>query len=328
MTSSIDNKDKQNKEKVQSNKKSIMVTITLIYLAVVAALYIYAYVIPDITGALTKTYIVQSDTFTTKMHASCVVVRDEIVYNAEYNGSTNYYVEESEKTRINTRVVDIYSSDQSKHSLYCKKTGFVSYYSDGYEGLLTPATIIDMEPSSYLSIGESTESKKTSSVVKGDFLYKLVDGSAWYLMIPVEEGNLSKFRAGSKLNIALADGTSFSASVYKILGESSFAVMAKVTSYYPDFAKYRVLDVDIITKETYGLVVPKTAVVNNDAGKAGVYVLGTDGEYHFTRILILEEDGDNILIQESEFTETLEDGTTKGILSVDLYDEIKRDAND
>jgi len=321
-------KDQQNNGKLKDKKKQFLITATIVYLAVITVLYIYAYVIPSITGALTKTYIVQADTFQTKYHASCIVVRDEIVYSADYSGTTTYYIEESEKTRINTRIADIYSADQVKHSMYCKKTGFVSYYSDGYESLLSPTTVLDMDPASYFSLTENTESKKASSLSKGGFVYKLVDGSAWYLMIPVDENSVANYRAGSNLNIKLADGTSFSASVYKILGEESFAVMAKVTSYYPDFAKYRVLDVDIITKETSGLVIPKSSITTNADGKQGVYVLGTDGEYHFTRILVLEEDGDNILIKESEFTETLEDGTTKGILSVDLYDEIKRDANE
>lgn len=303
----------------------LYITIIISFLIIIAALYVFAFVIPDISGALTPTYIVKNATIETSYKVECVVVRDEIPYFSENGGNVTYYIEESEKTRINTRIVDIYNGS-SKNSMYCKKTGFVSYFYDGYEQVLTPETVVDMDPNSYLEIIEQTESKTNDKISRGDFVYKLVDGSAWYLMIPVNEEQLKTFRMGANLNIYLEDGTNFTAVSQRVLGEDSFVVMAKVTSYYPDFAKFRKLNVKVVTSETYGLLIPNTAITTNDDGKEGVFVLGTDGEYHFTRIQTLLVDGENTLVKESQFTEYYEDGTSKQILSLDLYDEIKRNA--
>ena len=110
----------------------------------------------------------------------------------------------------------------------------------------------------------------------------------------------------------------------RVIGYDSLAVMAKVLSYYPEFCQKRILDVKVSTKQTKGLEVPVTAVAyEND--KAGVYVLGTDGEYHFTRVLILDEKDGSYAVAEDQFEETQEDGSVKIISSISLYDEIKRD---
>ena len=304
--------------------RKLFFTISIIFLAIVAVLYIYAFVIPDISGALTPTYIVNNGSVITSYEEECIVIRDEITYFGDYTGTISYYVDESEKTRINTRVADIYASE--KHGMYCKKTGFVSYYFDGYEETLSPSRVLEMDPASYLGIEDVSSSKKTESVSKGDFIYKLVDGSAWYLMIPVSEEQLKSFKMGSQLNIILEDGTSFTATSERVIGDETKVVMAKVTSYYPDFAKYRKLKVKVVTNETTGLLIPNTSIAKNEEGKEGVFVLGTDGEYHFTRIKVLIVDGDYSVVKENEFTEYYDDGTNRIISSLDLYDEIKRDA--
>lgn len=301
--------------------RKILITVIIIFLVLIAVLYAVLYLIPDITGSLTQTYVVNYGKMETSYRGRCVVVRDETCYRSDYTGTISRYIDESEKTRIGTRIADIYSGGD-KHAYYCKKTGFVSYYYDGLEETLTPETVLEMDPSEYMNTEAVSESISEDSVEEDDFVYKLVDGGAWYVMLPVTADQLETFSMGNNLNLVLEDGTVLKASAQKVVGTDTMAVMARVLSYYPDFAKVRTLDVKIVTRETEGLELPKTAIEYNEEGNPGVYVLGTDGEYHFTRIQILDEQNNSVLVTEEQFPVTLEDGSEKIISTVYLYDEI------
>jgi putative membrane fusion protein len=172
-----------------------------------------------------------------------------------------------------------------------------------------------------------SRSTEANSVSPGDFLYKVVDGENWYLILPVNEEQLSSFRIGSNIEVLLDDGTVLKAEAERVLGSDKLSVMAKVLSYYPDFCKVRTLQARVSTKQTKGLEIPVTAVAYRD-GKAGVFVLGTDGEYHFTRVEILDRNEESYAVSEDRFTELQDDGTEKVIQSVSLYDEILRDVGE
>ena len=304
-------------------KRALLITIAIIYFVIAAGLYIFVYLIPHINGVLTPTYIVNSINMDNYYYGKAIVVRDETCIYSDATGSVTYYVTESEKTRIGTRVADIYTSND-RIGLFCPVTGFVSYYHDGLEDSLTPESVMGMDPSEFLNISASPVSSEKSAALPGDFIYKIVDGGSWYLMLPVTEEQLLTFRIGSNIEIVLDDGTVLTAEAERVIGYDSLAVMAKVLSYYPEFCQKRILDVKVSTKQTKGLEVPVTAVAyEND--KAGVYVLGTDGEYHFTRVLILDEKDGSYAVAEDQFEETQEDGSVKIISSISLYDEIKRD---
>ena len=144
-------------------------------------------------------------------------------------------------------------------------------------------------------------------------------------MLPVTEEQLQTFRIGSNIEIILEDGTTLTCEAERVLGSEKLSVMAKVLSYYPDFCKVRTLQARVSTRQTRGLEIPVTSVAYEDE-KPGVYVLGTDGEYHFTRVQILDEQYGSYAVTENQFTEMQADGTEKTVYSVSLYDEILRDA--
>ena len=308
----------------KKKKRTLLIVLLIAYIVVAAGLYVFVYFIPDINGALTSTYIVNSINMDNYYNGVAIVVRNESCIYSDYSGNITYYVGESEKTRIGTRVADIYTSDD-RVGLFCPVTGFVSYYQDGYEEILSPESVMAMDPSEYENIRANIISTVKSSVSAGDFVYKVVDGGSWYLMLPITEEQLLNFRIGSDIEILLEDGTVLKANAERVLGDKNLSVMAKVLSYYPEFCQKRTLQAKVSTKQTKGLEVPVTAVAYVD-DKPGVYVLGTDGEYHFTRIEILDESNGSYAVTENQFTERLSDGTEKIIYSISLYDEIIRDA--
>ena len=311
---------------MKNKKRTLLITISIIYLVIAAGLYAFVYLIPHINVALTPTYIVNSVVMDNFYYGKAIVVRYEQCVYSDYSGNVSYYIEESEKTRIGTKVADIYTPSD-KIGQYCPVTGFVSYYQDGYEDVLDPEKILDMDPGEYLNLNGVSRSTEANSVSPGDFLYKVVDGENWYLILPVNEEQLKSFRIGSNIEVLLDDGTVLKAEAERVLGSDKLSVMAKVLSYYPDFCKVRTLQARVSTKQTKGLEIPVTAVAYRD-GKAGVFVLGTDGEYHFTRVEILDRNEESYAVSEDRFTELQDDGTEKVIQSVSLYDEILRDVGE
>ena len=306
-------------------KRNFWITISLVYVVVVIALYVFVYLIPHISDALTSTYTVNSIDMDNYYYGKAIVIRDENCVYSPDTGSLSYYVTESEKTRIGTRVADIYSSDD-RTGLFCPVTGFVSFYQDGYEEILTPSTVFQLDPKEYFNIEAIPVSSEKAYVSAGDFVYKVVDGGSWYLMLPITEEQLQTFRIGSNIEVLLEDGTVLAAEAERVLGDETLAVMAKVLSYYPDFCKMRTLQARVSTKQTKGLGVPVTSVEYID-GNPGVYVLGTDGGYHFTRVEILDEKDGFYAVREDQFTEVRSDGSEITVYSISLYDEILRDVS-
>ena len=309
----------------KSKKRTLLITLFIIYFVIAAGLYVFVYLIPGISEAMAPTYVVRSVNMDNYYYGKAIVVRNEQCVYSGYSGSLTYYGGESEKTRIGTRVADIYTSDD-RAGLFCPVTGFVSYYRDGYEEILDPESVMGMDPKEYLELEVTSSAADRSNVSAGDFVYKVVDGGSWYMMLPVTEEQLQTFRIGSEIQILLDDGTALTAEAERVLGNGTLSVMAKVLSYYPDFCKVRTLHVRVSTRQTKGLEVPVSAVTYED-GKPGVYVLGTDGEYHFTRIQILDEQDGRYAVSENQFTEMLPDGSEKTVYSVSLYDEILRDVS-
>ena len=312
---------------VGKKKRNLIIAFAIIYAVIAAGLYVFVYLIPHISGVLTTTYIVKAVNMDNYYNGTAIVVRDETCVFGNASGTVTYYVNESEKTRVGTRVADIYTSND-RIGLFCPVTGFVSFYYDGYEDVLTPTSVLTMDPAEYPDIQNHLISTEKTGVEAGDFIYKVVDGGNWYLLLTVTEEQLQTFRIGSNIEVLLEDGTVLTAEAERVLGRDKLAVMAKVLSYYPDFCKKRTLNARVSTKQTKGLGIPVTSVAYDEEEKPGVYVLGTDGEYHFTRVNILDEKDGNYAVSEDQFTELQSDGSEKTIYSISLYDEIIRDVSE
>ena len=296
---------------METKKRRWPIVIFIIFILAVAALYICLYLLPQISESLKPTAVVQYDKVEITDDVHCIVVRDEQLVCAERSGNISYYSNETEKTRKGYTVADVYTGG-NKYSLNCPSTGFVSYYTDGYEDYFVPSKLGELNIDDYKDLVLEPENSVKNEVQKGDPVYKLITSNTWYFLMIVSESELSQYSINSKVSIKLSDETKIDATVTRFLGEGeSRAVLCSTKSFYQDFAKLRTLDVTVITKSYEGLSFPKTAVTVVD-GKTGVYVLGLDDEYSFKEIEILTEYGEHYLAAEGQ--------------SLRLYDEILRNA--
>jgi len=296
---------------MENKKKRWPVVVFIIFILVIAALYVYLYLIPDISGSLTETYTVIYGNVEKTDDARCIVAREEKVYTAPKTGSLSYYSKENEKTRKNFTVADVYSADV-KESLKAETTGFVSYYLDGFENYFVPENLGSLNVDDYCDLEITPENTVRSETSIGEGVYKLITSNTWYLLLVVPESELNQYSINSSVKIKIDENTQVLATAYRFLGTGeNRVVVCSTKDFYEDFAKLRTINVTVVTKSYSGLVVPKTAIATVDE-KQGVYVLGIDEEYSFKEVQILTETEESVLVSEGE--------------SLRLYDEILRDS--
>lgn len=319
-----ENSDKIVDVKRYKHNNKMIAAVTVFVLACVG-LYSYIYVIPGITGALTRTAVISYGNLKVTDQARAFIVRDEIVFSANQSGSISYYVEEGLKTRKGTKVLDIYPSSGSATGYTCPSTGIVSYYIDGYESQFTPETINNMEFSELQELNVTPEDTKRAKAERSEPLYKLIVSDDWYIVVLVSEANVHKYAVDSKVSIAL-DGTTIDGYTMELLQKAEgWLAILKTDRYYKDFASLRQADVTVTTQDYQGLIVPNTAIAQKD-GQSGVFVKDLTGDYHFTRIKVVTTDGKYSLVSSSYFHETDDEGLQTKVSTVEIYDEVLRNA--
>ncbi len=306
-----------------NKRRTALVVIGIIYIAICVGLYVYLYTIPNITGAMTPTETITYGRMKIDRQAECFVVRSEELVYSQDTGNVSYYVDENIKTRRGQKVLDIYTASGSV-AYYMPRTGVVSYYTDGFEDLLTPGAIELLDPEALTSLEFPVSEIKPASVEKGDALYKLIDSDVWYMVLVVPSEDLPNYSTGAAVTVTFSEGEA-GGDVYGIYerGESAMVVV-KTGRYFDFFTKLRRETVTVTAKDSSGLIVPNSAICTVD-GYRGVYVVEVDGGYTFTRVNVLFSDGERSLVSSDYFNERGADGTTSRVNSVSVYDEILKE---
>jgi putative membrane fusion protein len=317
-----ENSGKISEAKQDKKNKKTIVTIT-VFILLCASLYIYIYVIPGISGALTRTAIISYGNLKVSDETTGFLVRNEVVLSANQSGSISYYVEEGLKTRKGTKVLDIYPSSGTPAGYACPSTGVVSYYIDGYEAYFTPENISNLEFSKLQEMDISLENTSRSKTGRTEPLYKLILDDVWYIVVLVSENNVDKYTLDSKVTIEFGDGNVDGYTTALIQKSAGWLAIVKTDKYYKNFAKIRQASITVITEDYQGLIVPNTAITEEN-GQPGVYVKDLAGDYHFTRIKAITTDGNYSLVHSAYFYETDSQGAQIKIYTVEIYDEILR----
>lgn len=308
----------------------------LLYIIVLIVLGIITELVPEVTGALTKTEILQYENMQITDEVTCYFVRKETVHLASNAGAINYYIEDGVKVRKNTKILDIApqsaGSDTSKYAdivtrlgssdvtltqMNSAQNGIVSYYVDGYEGYFTPEK---MDSIKYKDI-EDTKIKPVNltrkNTLAGEPLFKICEGNYWYMLAWVDPGNISKYEVGNSVKVDLPLGQ-IKANIEKLVDQGDhWLVIMKTTMYYEDFAKIRSANANIITQDYSGIKVRNSSMTTKD-GVVGVYIKSKNGDFVFKPVKIITSDGDYSLVYVSSFYD--KDG--KEVKTVEIYDEI------
>ena len=306
--------------------KGLLILAIILFLGAFAALYMYIYVMPQISGALARTEIVTYGKMEVFDEVPCLFVRSEEVVYAQQAGNISYYAEETEKDRKDAKVLDVYPAGGSAQAYYCGKNGIVSYYLDGWEEKLYPEAIADLTLSEFEELDIKPENSVRESTEKDEPLFKVVTSDTWYIVFPIPMEKLSQYKEGYSVTLVFDDGE-VTGKVDDIIGtEDTKLIAVSCKKFYANFAKIRQTTGRIITSSYEGLSVPTSAVATVD-GQQGVYIKNLSNDYDFVPIEILTADDERTLITPDSFTIEDENGESKKVSSVSLYDEVLRDAS-
>ncbi len=306
------------------HRKKLMAVGLLLFI-VCALLYIYIYKVPEITGALTPTVIVEYGEMKISKKVSAVIVRDERVYPAEIAGSVSYYVDNNTKTRKGTKICDIYGAETKR--VLCPETGVVSYYFDGYESVLTPDTLADIDTLVPVEGGIEVSYLYKDELSQSEALYKLIRGERWYAAIVVPNEELGLYQDGAPVRLEF-ESSSVDAFISKIIVKDSESIVVTATSkYFKDYDRLRCCELELVLRDDKGLIVPNSAISSID-GNTGVFVKKIDGKYKFERVKVINSDGENSVVYADSFSVLREDGLTDTVPSISIYDEILKDASE
>ena len=310
--------------------------LIIIYVLIIVALGIITITIPQVTGALTKTEILQYENMRITDNVTCYVVRNEAVHMAPSAGKLNYYIDDGIKVRKNVRILDIVPgdtySDESKYTdiitriensevvlrqVTSANNGIVSYFMDGYEGYFTPEKMTTLDYETTKKQEFKTVNLTRGSALKGEPIFKVCQSNLWYLIAWIDTENISKYEVGKSVEIQLPRGE-LDALVDQIIDQGDkWLVIMRTTRYYEDFAKIRSADVEIVTQEYNGIKIRNSSITTED-GKAGVYVKTKNGDFVFRPIKVITSDGDYSLVWSSKFY----DAEGQEVITVEVYDEI------
>ena len=309
---------------MKKNKKgNRYIAGVVVFLAACIGLYVFIYVIPDISGALARTAIVSYGNLRVTDETEAYLVRNEIVLTAGQTGSASYYVDEGVKTRKGTKILDIYPSSGNPTGYYCGYTGVVSYYIDGYEAYFSPERVGELEPAELATLAIEPENTKRDQIIAGEPLYKIVLDDVWYAAIPVTEDRLFKYTTGPAVTLEFGEESVSAVTTDLVRKQEGWLAVIRTDKYYEPFASLRKTPVTVVTEDYQGLIVPNTAITMEE-GLEGVYVKDLTGEFDFTRIKVITTDGKDSLVYSGSFQETDSNGDTVKVSTVEIYDEILR----
>ncbi len=300
-------------------KKRIKIKKILLYLFVISVLGLAGiiYVYPMLTGALTRTSIVEYGNLKVSAVETCYFVRDEEVVQASSSGSIQYYYEEGELARKGTKVADILSRGEGYTA---QDNCLISYYIDGFEDMFGIGNIASLKREKVEAIEAEPENIRRESAIAGEPLYKTVDNSAWYVAIWAEPENVIKYEKGKTVYINLPLGEVKGTTHDIIDTGDSWLVLMKFSRYYEDMPKIRKIEAEIITSDYEGLIIANRSITTLE-GRTGVYVKDISGEFVFTPVSVLASDGEYSLVEGSYFLEKDGDNSQK-VQTVNAYDEI------
>ncbi len=205
-----------------------------------------------------------------------------------------------------------------------QKPGIVSYMLDGYESELSPYTMTLLDQSKAASIEAQTSDVSRKTTRYGEPLFKIVDNSAWYAIMWIDEKDLGKYSEGNSVSLKLPDGDADGEIIKVSENEGEIMVIMEFQTYSSNIASLRKVQTEIVTSDYSGLMI-KNSFIGSEDGVTGVYVVEITGESKFVPVKIKATDGEYSLVESGtyyEYDETT--GESIKFDTIEVYDEIEK----
>ena len=283
------------------------------------------YIVPQVSDIFVETYTAEYGTLQVEDKTTCLFVRNETVYRADRSGSVNREVSRGRLMRSGAHIVSV-----ADIAFYSDRKGLVSYYYDGLEETYTPETMENLRSSVLTSIkdseGHQVQKAPKETAAAGDVIFKIVDNQKWYLVCWIDRDAAERYRDGAAVTVEFppekegGEPVRIEMAVEGLQPQSGETeVILGCNRYYEEFDRHRILDCSLITSNTSGILLETESIVEEE-GQKGVYVVDKLGDYHFTPVRILDQDGSVTVVEKNYFY----DAEGNSVKTVKNYDEILR----
>ncbi|MDR3072172.1 MAG: hypothetical protein LBU41_01630 [Clostridiales Family XIII bacterium] len=293
--------------------------IIIIFLVVVAILYIAIYGVPKIQGLMEKTQILEYGELPVSDNAEVLILRTESLYMADVSGNVDYLTEEGTKVRSGIALVNINpapapetqteedgkETEEPKETVYqaisviagdsaienpgnlAQFTGVFSTYADGYEQKYNATAIGSLKRKDLEAVFLEPMDLRREYVYKGEPIYKITDNTVWHMVywIKEKESHAEDYNVGDVVQVILGKAT-VNASIESVEKESGYYKIVLLSDvFYEDLPKVRKVEAEIRFGEYEGLIVDEECVTERD-GQKGVFVKQRSGSFEWTPIQV------------------------------------------
>lgn len=183
---------------------------------------------------------------------------------------------------------------QNTEVVRADKAGVFSGVVDGYEGLLTADTVKSLVPSQLDSLASNAPAKETAAVGK------LITDTRWYFVCSVSEEQSRRLTEGNQYIVRFsrdwAGEVSMRVEQVGLAENGRVPIVFSSTHYLSETTLLRRQSVDIVYSSITGIRVPKNALVQNEEGQWGVWVV-VSAQAEFKPITVVGDDEDYYLVQ-------------------------------
>lgn len=309
-----------NTDKKKNNSKAKIYILG--FLLLFAVLYVYIYIVPQVSDIFVDTYVAEYGTLESATPAECLFVRDEQVYTASAAGTVKKVISQGKLVRKGTKVATIGGS-----ACYTEERGVISYFYDGLEQTLTPDKLDSITIESLEKAKEAdfeVKNCKSKSAEAGDKLFKVVDNKEWYLVTWLTAEDAEEITEGKSVSVDFNDGICLKMKVKSVTTEAEKQkIVLACNRYYEFFDKYRIRDCRLIKSSRTGILLESSSIIEEE-GQKGVYVKDKFGNYNFTPVSILGSEGGMTAVEKNYYYDA--EGQT--VATVKNYDEILKVKNE
>lgn len=296
-------------------------------------LMIIIYVVPGVGNLMKVSYVAEYGELSIYDDTTGYMVRNESVYEAIANGKLNRLSKEGELIRKGTAAVEVSDGKEPEESDEFTKVknklkgkmisvadykvtegGLVSYYVDGMESKLTLKYAKSADEKFFSSLDNIEAIKLPESTVhKGYPLFKIVDGTKWYIVAFVRNGSAKKYEKGATIDvmfnpekdrdIAQKDSDLIQMKVVEVSKSGGKTkLLLESNRYFDGIGSMRSVPIRLTTFNARGLILEKSSITKLD-GKTGVYVKDKKGKQKFVPVNVIGEDGDKVVVSDSYYTD-------------------------
>lgn len=197
---------------------------------------------------------------------------------------------------------------QSTQEITSEHAGIISYFTDQYENMLTPAAISTLTPEQLANIKTDVQVKSMTGlqVYAGKPFAKIIQDIVYYSAFVLEENALGELQTGSKIKVRINDVNKVADAVVTYISQpqqGKCVIAVSMDKALHETAALRKVNIDIIRSSYTGLKIPVKSLRNyNTADKSAEVALITSGFASIRKVKVLGTNNEYAVVESANKT--------------------------